>query len=72
MIDGALIANVQISCVGIGLGEPLFIKLCINRLSNLLINNLAGVHILRDADPFVGMVFREIGPRHKVVFDVLS
>jgi len=43
----------------------------VNRLRDLCVHNLVGVGTTLDADPLVGMIFREVCSRHKVVLYVL-
>ena len=54
--DGDLVAKIEIGVLVLGLGEPFGNKLGINRLPDLLVENLVRVLGSCDADPLVGLV----------------
>jgi hypothetical protein len=68
---GNLVANLEVSEIGVGLDEALRSELRINRLFDLLGEKLIGNFNPRDINPLVGLEFGEIGALRKIVTDVL-
>ena len=69
--NGGLVGHIHIGGVAVGFHVSFGRQLLIDCLLDLLIDNLVGVLSARDRDPFVGVIFAEVGAGCKVTIHAL-